>query len=147
MPKKGQVDYTNARYAPVLNCVVRYKEKILIVQRSSKMRLYPDLWNGISGFLDDEKKVEDKAKEELVEEIGIRPSQISALRRGEIFEKEDEKYSKTWIIYPVLVDVDTDEIMLDWEAENFKWIKPSELKDYNLVPGYDHVVHGLLAKS
>lgn len=69
-PNKGQVDYTNIRYTPVINCVVRHNNMILIVQRNQKMRLYPNFWNGISGFLDDRRSIEEKVKDELREELG-----------------------------------------------------------------------------
>jgi len=49
-PKPGQIDYTNIRVAPVINCVVQYQDKILIVRRNLKMKFYPGYWNGISGF-------------------------------------------------------------------------------------------------
>ena len=65
--KPGQVDYTNIHWAPVINCVLRYKDKILTVQRSKNLNFYPGYWTGISGFLDDnkglnEKVIEDKDK-------------------------------------------------------------------------------------
>jgi len=49
----------------------RYQNKILVVQRSKKLHFYPGYWNGISGFLDDQKNIEQKVKEELREELGI----------------------------------------------------------------------------
>ena len=55
IPRPGQVDFTNIRWCPVINCAVQYKNKILLVKRSKEMRLYPECWNGISGFLDDDK--------------------------------------------------------------------------------------------
>jgi hypothetical protein len=58
--KSGQIDFTNARWAPVINCVLQYKDKILVVERNKNMRLYPKYWNGISGFLDDKKKFKRK---------------------------------------------------------------------------------------
>ena len=70
-PKPGQVDYTNIRRAPVINCVLRYGDKILLVKRSAELRLYPNYWNGISGFLDDDRSVLEKVKDEIREETGI----------------------------------------------------------------------------
>ena len=40
IPRPGQVDYTNIRYAPVVNTIVVHSGKVLLVQRSSEMRLY-----------------------------------------------------------------------------------------------------------
>src|SRR3989344_7265314 len=93
-PKPGQVDYTNIRYAPVINCVLKYGVKILLVERSSEMRLYPGLWNGIAGFLDDDKSVEEKAAEEIREETGLSKENIVKITRGNIFEVDAPTYNK-----------------------------------------------------
>ncbi|MDP3724066.1 MAG: NUDIX domain-containing protein [bacterium] len=142
-PKDGQVDYTNIRYAPVINCVLRNNDKILIVQRNSRMRFYPNFWNGISGFLDDGRNIEEKVKDELREELGIEAKDIISIHRGSIFDQEEEKYNKTWIVHPVLVDVKTDKVKLDWEAQNYKWIKVGDAKIFDLLPGFDKVLASL----
>src|SRR3990167_617521 len=69
--KRGQVDYSRARWAPVVNCVLKYKNKILIVERSKKLRFYPGYWNGVSGFIDDQRSLNEKVIDELKEEVGI----------------------------------------------------------------------------
>src|SRR3989344_5976849 len=101
-PKPGQIDYTHARWAPVINCVVEHSGKFLIVRRNSTMRLYPGYWNGIAGFLDDTKSFEEKVKEELREEAGIKAGDILSIKLGEIFDLDDAAYRKTWIVHPVL---------------------------------------------
>lgn len=144
-PQDGQVDFTNIRYAPVINCVVRHNNTILIVQRNSKMRLYPNFWNGISGFLDDGRSIEEKVKDELREELGIGASDIISIHRGLVFDQEEEKYNKTWIVHPILVDVKTNKIKLDWEAQNYKWIKIEDAKTFDLLPGFDKVLASLFS--
>lgn len=139
-PRAGQIDYTNARWAPVINCVVKHKDKILVVQRSKKVGFYPGFWNGISGFLDDKRSLEQKVKDELKEELGIAPKNISRIQIGEIHHQEAPKYGKTWIVHPVLVTVKSDEITLDWESINYKWIKPKEAKNLKLLPGFKKVL-------
>lgn len=141
--KPGQVDYTNARWAPVINCVLRHKNKILVVQRSKQLNFYPGYWNGISGFLDDQRSLEQKVKDELNEELGMPSRKIERIRLGEIFDQEAPKYKKTWVVHPVLVDVATDKIKLDWEAKNYRWIKFGEAKKLQLLPGFNQVLERL----
>ena len=141
--KPGQVDYTHARWAPVINCVLRHKNKILVVQRSKELNFYPGYWNGISGFLDDQRSLEEKVKDELSEELGVPARKIKRIRLGEIFNQEAPKYKKTWIVHPVLVEVTTDKIKLDWEARNYQWIKLSEARKLKLLPGFDQVLKRL----
>ncbi|RJQ28575.1 NUDIX domain-containing protein [Candidatus Parcubacteria bacterium] len=139
-PKPGQTDYTNVRRAPTVNCVVKFGDKILIVKRSSTMRFYPGKWNGISGFLEDGKSIEDKAREEVREETGITDGEIVSLRRGESFEFEEPMYDKQWIVNPVLVEVKTDRVKIDWEAQEYRWIHPKEVSQFDTVPNFDRVV-------
>ena len=141
--RSGQIDFTHARWAPVINCVVRYRDKILVVQRSERLNFYPGYWNGISGFLDDKRDLEQKVKDELKEELGIRSKDIKRIKPGAIFDQEEPKYKKTWIVHPVLVDISTSKVKLDWEAQNYQWIKPREAKKLKLLPGFDRVLANL----
>ncbi|MBI3638671.1 NUDIX domain-containing protein [Candidatus Wolfebacteria bacterium] len=144
-PKKRQTDFTNARWAPVINCVVKYKDKILVVERSKKLNFYPEYWNGISGFLDDKRNLRRKVEDELREELGLKKKDIKSIKLGEIFHQDEPKYKKTWIVHPVLVEIKTDKIKikLDWEAINYKWIRPNEVKKLKLLPGFDKVLERL----
>ena len=139
-PKTGQPDYTNIRWVPVINCVLRYEGKMLLVKRSSDLKLYPDFWNGISGFLDDQQSLEDKVKEEIQEELGMSPDHIQEIRLGTIFHQDAPEYKKTWIVHPLLVDVTTNKVHLDWEAKEFAWVPIQDVQKYNVLPGFDRVL-------
>lgn len=142
-PRKGQTDFTNIRWAPVLHCTLEYKGKILVVQRAPGMRLHPGLWHGVAGFLDDSKSLEEKIHEELIEELGLKKSSIISMKRGQIFDIEAPEYKKTFIVHPVRVKVNTDKIKLNWEAQAFKWVTPAEAKKLKLMPGFNLVLRAL----
>jgi isopentenyldiphosphate isomerase len=142
-PKAGQTDYTNIRWAPVINCVLKYKDRILVVQRSEKLNFYPGYWNGISGFLDDQRDLMEKVSDELNEELGIPKTKIKKIRLGEIFDQNEPKYNKTWIVHPVLVNVSTDKVKIDWEAKNYRWLTLREVRKLKLLPGFDKVIKHL----
>lgn len=142
-PRSDQVDFTNIRWTPVVNCVVQYKNKILLVKRNKNMRLYPGYWTGVSGFLDDKKSLKEKVEEELREELGIQKKNILSIKLGGIFDQEAKKYKKTWIVHAVKAEVSTDQITLDWEAENYQWLKPSEAMSQRLLPGFEEVLRAL----
>ncbi|TSC61704.1 MAG: initiation factor 2B-related protein [Parcubacteria group bacterium Gr01-1014_106] len=141
--KPGQIDYARARWAPVINCVLKYRGKILLVQRGKDLNFYPGYWNGISGFLDDHKSLTEKVATELKEELGISKDRIRRIRLGEIFDQEEPAYRKTWIVHPVLVDVTTDEIKLDWEASTYVWTSVRGAQKLNLLPGFSEVLKRL----
>lgn len=139
-PKPGQIDFTHARFAPVINCVLAYRGKILVVRRSRPLNLYPGYWNGISGFLDDARSLGEKVRDELREEVGIYSKDIISIRLGQIFLQEAPKYKKTWIVHPVLVRVRTTRVKLDWEASAYRWVSPREVQRMKLLPGFARVL-------
>ncbi|HSX43829.1 MAG TPA: NUDIX domain-containing protein [Candidatus Saccharimonadales bacterium] len=140
VPKDGQVDFTNARFCPVINCVVEHEGKLLMVKRNKNLRLYPGLWNGISGFLDDKKTLEEKVHEELAEELSIKPEHIQKIEQGPVIVQEAPDYDKTWVVFPVHVIVNTDKYKLDSEASEAKWLTLSEARSKNLLPGFAEVI-------
>jgi 8-oxo-dGTP pyrophosphatase MutT (NUDIX family) len=140
VPKEGQVDYTNIRYCPVVNSVLCHEDKVLLVQRSDDLRLYPGFWNGISGFLDDHKSVEEKVAEELRQELGLKKGDIISLERGSVLIQEAPKYKKTWIVFPVRAVIATKNVKLDWEASRYRWVSLAEAKSLDLLPGFIDVL-------
>jgi 8-oxo-dGTP pyrophosphatase MutT (NUDIX family) len=123
--------------------VVKYGSKILVVKRSPDLNFYPGYWNGISGFLDDQQSLKEKIYSELSEELGLTRSQIVKIKVGEIFDQDDPQYNKTWVVHPVLVEVKTDKVKLDWEASNYKWLTPLEVKKLKLLPNFIEVLNRL----
>lgn len=140
VPRQGQKDFTSVRCAPVLNCIVYHERRILLVHRSATLRFYPGFWNGISGFLDDGSSVVQKAKAELLEEVGIGPSEILSIEEGAVFTQEELHYQKTWIVHPVLVQVATTRISFNWEAQAFRWVSVPSARRLKLLPGFDRVL-------
>jgi isopentenyldiphosphate isomerase len=140
VPKDGQVDFTNARYCPVINCVVENNGRLLLVKRSKDLRLYPSYWNGISGFLDDKQSIEAKAQEELGEELNIKPTNIQEITQKTVLIQEDPNYNKTWIVFPVHVKVNTNKYKLDREASEAKWVSLRDARKLNLLPGFSEVL-------
>jgi len=138
-PKPGQVDYTNIRYAPTINCVVTDGRRVLLLKRSDEMRLYPGYWNGASGFLDDTQDIEDKVLEELREELGLGPLDIVSIKRGNVVLQEAPEYNKTWLVVAVLVTVKTQEHITDWETEKAEWMSPEDVYKHQLLPGFAEV--------
>src|SRR3989338_7384240 len=139
-PKSGQIDYTNIRRAPVINCVVKHDGKILLVQRSAGMKFYPSYWNGFSGFVDEGRSILQKAKDELREEVGIEEGRIVRMTEGTVFEYEEPLYDRVWVVHPVIAEVATDEITLDWEAQKYQWVTVPEARSFHLLPGFEKVL-------
>ncbi len=140
VPKPGQIDFTNARYAPTFNAVLTDGQKILMIKRSNKVGFYPGTWNGVSGFLDDNQKIEDKFAEELEEELGLSKAAIKSIKVGRPFLQDAPDYGKVWVVLPMLVSLKPGKFRLNWEADEAKWLRLAEIKKMELMPGFDQVI-------
>ncbi len=142
VPREGQIDYTHEHRAPVLNCVITCQGKLLLVKRNPVMRLYPGVWNGVSGFLDEPgKSVEEKAREELGEELGVTEEGIiSLIAVPETVEVSSPEYDKVWIVHPVRVELAGFAVALDWEAADHALVDPKDARGYDLMPGFDKLL-------
>ena len=103
------------------------------------------MWNTVAGYLDEVKPVREKVFEEMREEVGVGEESISSIHFGRPCRFTDERMGKTWIVYPVLVELkEKPEIRLDWEHTGYTWIKPEELKDFDAVPNLDRSLGNIL---
>jgi len=131
----GRINYSNSNIAPVITIFVKFKKKILLLKRSTKVRAYQNKWNTVAGYLDELKPISKKALEEVREELGIDKDNISIIYFGKSYKFTDSKINKTWIIYSILIELKTKpEIKLDWEHTEYKWIMPEELKHFDTFP-------------
>lgn len=109
--------------------------RLCLVRRSRHVGSYHAQWAGISGFLEEGVSPEEQAYTEICEEMGLQKQQVRLLKRGEVVEHLDEALGRRWLVHPFLVEVLTPNAMqLDWEAEEMRWIAPSELANYATVP-------------
>lgn len=131
----GRIDYSKSKEALTIIVFVKYKDKILLLKRSDKVRTYKEKWNTIAGYLDEvEKPIEEKIYNELEEELGIERSNINNLKITRQYKIEDKKIKKTWLTYPTLVElIKNPKIKLDWEHSEFRWIKRNEIKNFDCV--------------
>lgn len=138
----GQIDYTHAKRAPVVNSLIRFQndDKFLLVKRSGEMRLFPNHWNGISGFLDDAQSVEEKVRSEIEEETRLTGSDIRSITLAKEFELDDRPNDKVWEVHPAFVIVESETIKLNWEGQEYVWVPFSQLQTYTLVPGFTKVI-------
>jgi 8-oxo-dGTP pyrophosphatase MutT (NUDIX family) len=110
---------------------------------------YQGLWNGISGFIDEPKSIEDFARQELSEELSLSQDVIERLQVCDPYEVDDREIDRVWVVYPVLAVLrEKPKIVLDWEHTGYAWIKPGQLADYDCVKDFDvSVTRALAAKD
>ncbi len=118
----------------VVTSFLRFKGRILLLQRSSKVGTYQGQWAGCSGYIENNEEDFDRAIIEIQEETNLSKEKIKLIKKGELLKVIDQDTSITWIVHPFLFELSTDKIQLDWEHKNYKWINPNELNNYQTVP-------------
>ncbi len=131
-----KIDYIHSKEAPVMVCFIKYNNKFLLLERSDKVLAYKNLWSALAGFLDDSKTVEEKAIEEITEELGLKGSDIVQIVEGPTYIFNDENLDREWERHLVLAEISNPNITLDWEHADFKWINPEEVTQYETTPGF-----------
>jgi PncC family amidohydrolase len=118
----------------VVTCFLEHSRKILILRRSSKVGTYRRSWAGVSGYI--ETNDIDQAFTEIRQETQLYQKDLKLIKKGKPLEVIDKNLNRKWIVHPFLFHVKApDKIKIDWEHTESKWIKPSELKKYETVPG------------
>jgi 8-oxo-dGTP pyrophosphatase MutT (NUDIX family) len=121
--------------------------KLLILKRSNKVRTYRGLWGGVAGYVEENEDPYDTAVKEIREEVGIKEENVSLIKNLDPVEFTDfyngEKYN--WKIFTFLFKTEKkDKINIDWEHSEYRWIPPSEIKNYDTVPYFKDIVSRLL---
>jgi len=134
----GRIDYTHSEIAPVITVLIKFEEEYLLLKRSQKVLSYKGKWANVGGYLDEFKPAKEKAICEVEEETGIRKNQIKSIKTGKPSRYFDKLINMTWIVQPFLIELnEKPEIKIDWEHEEYKWIKIEELKNIEIIPDLD----------
>jgi len=128
----GRTDYTHARRALALNCLVFHDNKLLVLLRGDTVGFLKGKWHVVGGFLDERIPIMEKAMIELKEETGITADPSQCTPHAPVEAMTDHK---EWLIFPVIVRLtQTPTVKLDWEHTDHAWILPSDIAKYDLLP-------------
>lgn len=130
-----RINYRTVPEAMVVNIIVKYWDKILLLKRSQDVWEYKWKWMSIAWYLDEKKSLKDKVFEELKEEVNINIKNITSIKFSKKLLFNDVNIWTQWIVYPVLVEVDNiGSVKIDWESEKFDWVDISKVWEYDIVP-------------
>ncbi len=118
----------------VVTGIVKHKGKVLILKKSSKDYNYPNRWSFCSGYVKEFEAAEDSVLREIKEETGLN---AKIIKKGKLFQKNDKKNKKRWVIMPFLCEVKSRKVKLDHENIDFVWINYKEINNYSTVPGLE----------
>lgn len=119
-----------------INVVTSFLEndsKILILRRSDKVRTMKGKWAGISGYIEKNETALERALKEILEEVGLKKEDVKLVRVGEPLQVPDIEQEILWIVHPHRFKTSNTEIKLDWEHDEYKWIDPEDVANYDTV--------------
>jgi ADP-ribose pyrophosphatase YjhB (NUDIX family) len=117
----------------VVTCFLENEAEILILRRSELVGSFQGRWAGVSGYV--ETTADEQALIEIEEETSLCPEELQLVRKGRPLEVRDDELGVKWVVHPYLFRIKgRDKIKIDWEHSETKWIKPSDIDNYQTVP-------------
>jgi len=115
----------------VVTGVVKNKNKFLILKRAEDSKHYPNKWSFCSGYAKEFESGEDACKREVKEETGL----DCKITTGDVMQAYDKEKDIKWVVAVYICRVETQEVKLDKENIDHKWITLEEIDKYDFVPG------------
>ena len=106
-------------------CVFRFVNdhaEYLLLKRSPDEKIYPDIWQFVSGSLEDGEKASDAALRELREETGLIPRRFWAVPHVNMFYDHGYDAVNVSPLFAVQVEIN-DEPKLSFEHCSYEWLR------------------------
>ncbi|MBU7014156.1 MAG: NUDIX domain-containing protein [Theionarchaea archaeon] len=124
----------------VVTAVLKKGERILLVKRGDLVNTFKGKWSCISGRMESTPLC--SVLTEICEETGLSPNQITLVKEGTILQVAGEDLQ--FRVHPFLFEVNCNEIQLNWENTEFRWVLPEDLSEYDTVPKLKETVESVL---
>ena len=118
----------------VVTGIIKYKNKILILKKSNKDYNYPNKWSFCSGYIKEFESAEDTVLREIKEEINLK---AKIIKKGKLLQVVDKNRKRIWHVMPFLCKVNSNNVNLDHENVDFRWIDYKDINKYKTVPGLE----------
>ncbi|WP_311214702.1 MULTISPECIES: NUDIX domain-containing protein [unclassified Arthrobacter] len=109
----------------VVAVVVEWRGKIALLKRSHSLNHDRGRWHCVTGYIEPGTSPRGQALQELLEETGIRDSEIVELKPGVMLFLNDEAGS-TWVVHTFTAVTSKRRLVLDWEHDSFRWTIPEK---------------------
>ncbi len=132
------------RIITLASAVINNNEgKILLLKRSA-VASYPNHWQFVEGKIEADEKPDEALKREIQEEIGatVRNMQLSVSNYSET-EANGQNILCFRIVFTV--DLDSTEVRLSNEHNDFGWYSEDEALALPLLPGVSQVIKELIS--
>ncbi|MDD1747907.1 MAG: DUF126 domain-containing protein [Methanomassiliicoccales archaeon] len=137
--ERGTVDLRGVKGHRVVTSLLMHQGRLLVLKRSDKVSTCQGKWAGVSGYIEPGEEPLQTAVKEIEEETTVTGAKLArsaatvTVRQGE----------NIWAIHPFLFESPTDQITIDWEHTEYRWVQPSQMQGLDLVPGFQRVLADL----
>jgi 8-oxo-dGTP diphosphatase len=132
----------------IVTVFIEYQSKVLLLRRSQKVKSMKGKWAGVSGYIEKQQKPLRQAFKEVHEETGLTNKNIKVLNEGKPLEAVDNPPGNViWVVHPFYFRSNTNAISLDWEHDQYKWISPTEIENYDTVPRLKEALYRVYPNS
>ncbi len=136
----GEMELPHVEQVDVVTCILRFKERILILKRSQRVSTNQGMWAGVSGYIEEGEIPLETARKEIIEETGI--ADFELVRSGEILKVRSGPW--IWCIHPFLFEAQGPDVTIDWEHTEYRWIEPEDIDHGTTVPGFQLVLRSII---
>lgn len=140
---EGYVDLVDIKRRDVVTSFLRYRGRILLLQRSAQVGSFQGHWAAVSGYLEGEEPPLERARVEIFEETGREDARLRG--EGDLVLARGREPGVIWAVHPFLFDISSEEVQLDWEHDASRWVAPEELAQYRTVPKLREVLDSALS--
>jgi 8-oxo-dGTP pyrophosphatase MutT (NUDIX family) len=145
LPPSSPPRSSSKKIRPVISCLLKHGKEILILKRSKHVGSFQGFWSCISGYLEAGEDPQQTAYREVFEETQLPESVMTKTTYAGPFypEAEDVIFETHWF----LLETNLKKITLDWEHDEYRWISPEELSNYQIIPWLPTLTDHLFAKQ
>lgn len=109
----------------IKNFVKNKENKFLVLRRSSTHPTMPFYWDVPGGHLEEGENLVEAIQRETYEETGFKTENIKLLG----VEADFSNSGKYWVQIAYVCEVDSPEVIISYEHDQFKWVSPEEFFD------------------
>jgi dATP pyrophosphohydrolase len=117
------------------------RPEILLIRRAAD-RMYPGLWQCVTGKLEPGERIADAALREVVEETGLRAADLEAFFETDLVNWFHEASLDALLceaVFAAQVRPDA-EVVISNEHDDHRWLTPAEAKALVTWPAYERAI-------